>query len=65
MPIEKSLQALRVPYCESPACQARSPKGTYWVSAPSRRMTTCAEARSPSMLRKYGCASHGSVPVNS
>ena len=64
IPTEKSLQPLRAPYCDFPACQARSPKGTYWLICPSRRMTRWAEAFRPSICLKYGCSSRGSVPVN-
>jgi len=39
MPMEKSLQRSRPSNEESPACQARRWKGTYWVTEPSLRIS--------------------------
>src|SRR5580765_2207090 len=65
IPTEKSLQPLLPRYAETPACQARSVKGTYCVSSPSRRMRTWADTRRAARSRKSGWASAGRLPVNS
>src|SRR5713101_9406892 len=48
-----------------PACQARSVKPTYCVTAPSRATTTCEDTRNEPTSAKYGCSSAGKELVNS
>ncbi len=52
MPIEKSLQRSRPRKFDTPACHARSLHDTYCSSAPSRRITKCADTRTPRSVRR-------------